>query len=139
MGAINKTEFENIVGIISNEQKEKAEIKEEREAGFSSDEVGYLQAKETLRKSKIQNDLLEETLAKQKQDRGQRKDYASMIFNFMSLYMLGVFFVLVMSGIGCNDFNVSDSVLITLLGTTTATVIGVFNFVARYLFHNKDR
>lgn len=139
MGAINKTAFENIVGIISNEQKEKAEIKEEREAGFSSDEVGYLQAKETLRKSKIQNDLLEETLAKQKQDRGQRKDYASMIFNFMSLYMFGVFFVLVLSGIGCNDFNVSDSVLITLLGTTTATVIGVFNFVARYLFHNKEK
>lgn len=81
--------------------------------------------------------MLAEKLKSQQQDRDQRKDFALRIFNFVSLYMFGVFLLLVMSDIGTNDFRLSDTVLVTLLGTTTATVIGVFNFVARYLFHNK--
>lgn len=78
-----KLKLSDVIGIISEEQKETTEAKEEKEADFSSDEVSYLQAKEDLRKAKIQNDILEESLNKLKQDRGQRKDYASMIFNFM--------------------------------------------------------
>ena len=31
----------------------------------------------------------------------------------------------------------SDKVLITLLTTSLANVIGIFNFVAKYLFHPK--
>lgn len=68
-----KLKLNDVIGIISEEPKETVEAKEEKEADFSSDEVSYLQAKEELRKAKIQNDILEESLNKLKQDRGQRK------------------------------------------------------------------
>ncbi len=137
MEANNNEELKNLIGIISNEQKEHTEINEEKAAGMSSNEVGYLQAKEDLRKSKIQNDILEESLERLKQDRGQRKDYASMIFNFMCWYLLGVFFIIILNGITINNFYVSDNIILALLGTTAIEVIGTFNFVARYLFSKK--
>lgn len=136
---VNHSEdLESLVDLISNEQKEKTEIKEEKEAGISANEVSYLQAKENLRKAKIQNDILEESLNKLKQDRGQRKDYASMIFNFICWYLFGVFFIIILNGITINNFHVSDNIILALLGTTAIEVIGTFNFVARYLFGNKS-
>lgn len=38
---------------------------------------------------------------------------------------------------GLGVLHLKESVLITLLTTTLANVIGVFNLVAKYLFHNK--
>lgn len=58
----NNEKLESIIGIISTEQKEKKEITEEKEAGLSNDEASRLQVKEDLRRAKIQNDILEETL-----------------------------------------------------------------------------
>lgn len=138
METSNNEELKSLIEIISNEQKEKAEIKEEKEAGISSDEVSYLQAKEDLRKAKIQNDILEESLNKLKQDRGQRKDYASMIFNFMCWYLAAVFFIIILKGITINCFYISDDVILALLGTTAIEVIGTFAFVAKYLFGSKS-
>lgn len=119
-------------------QKRQQKQKEEKEADFSSDEVSYLQAKEELRKAKIQNDILEESLNKLKQDRGQRKDYASMIFDFMCWYLGAVFFIIMLNGMTMVNFYVSDDIILALLGTTTIEVIGTFAFVARYLFGNKS-
>ena len=138
MGPSNDEDFKNVIGIISTEQKEKSEIKEEEEAGISPDEVSFLQAKEDLRKTKIQNDILEETLNRLRQDRVQRKDYASMIFNFMCWYLAAVFFIIILKGITINCFYISDDVILALLGTTAIEVIGTFAFVARYLFGNKS-
>lgn len=134
----NNLKLEDLIDIISAEQKEKVEIKEEKAAGMSSNEVTYLQAKENLRRAKIKNDILEESLEKLKQDRGQRKDYASMIFNFMCWYLACVFFIIIINGITINNFHVDDNIILALLGTTAIEVIGTFNFVARYLFGSKS-
>ncbi len=133
-----KLKLNDVIGIISEEPKETVEAKEEKEADFSSDEVSYLQAKEELRKAKIQNDILEESLNKLKQDRGQRKDYASMIFDFMCWYLGAVFFIIMLNGMTMVNFYVSDDIILALLGTTAIEVIGTFAFVARYLFGNKS-
>lgn len=127
----------DILNLLSNEKKGKDE-KDESLTSIDKTEGDNIKRKYQEEKWKTENELLAEKLEGQKQDRDQRKEFAIRIFNFLSLYMFGVFFILIMSGIGCNNFYLSDTVLITLLGTTTATVIGVFNFVARYLFHNKD-
>ena len=134
----NNLKLEDLIDIISAEQKEKVEIKEEKAAGMSSNEVTYLQAKENLRRAKIKNDILEESLEELKQDRGQRKDYASMIFNFMCWYLACVFFIIIINGITINNFHVDDNIILALLGTTAIEVIGTFNFVARYLFGSKS-
>lgn len=129
-------EQEDILRILSNEKKGKDE-RDEDLTSINKDEGNKIRQKYQEEKWRTENELLAEKLKSQQQDRDQRKDFALRIFNFVSLYMFGVFLLLVMSGIGTNDFHLSDTVLVTLLGTTTATVIGVFNFVARYLFHNK--
>jgi hypothetical protein len=129
-------EQEDILQILSNEKKGKDE-RDEDLTSINKDEGNKIRQKYQEEKWRTENELLAEKLKSQQQDRDQRKDFALRIFNFVSLYMFGVFLLLVMSGIGTNDFHLSDTVLVTLLGTTTATVIGVFNFVARYLFHNK--
>lgn len=129
-------EQEHILQILSNEKKGKDE-RDESLTSVNKDEGFKIRRKYQEEKWRTENELLAEKLKSQQQDRDQRKEFALKIFNFVSLYMFGVFFLLVMSGVGTNDFHLSDTVLVTLLGTTTATIIGVFNFVARYLFHNK--
>ena len=131
--------LDDIVNIISTEQRETTEASEEKKADFSSDEINDLRAKEELRKVKLQNDILAESLEKQKQDRGERKDYASMIFNFMCWYLFAVFFIIVLNGITTTNFSVNENVILALLGTTAIEVIGTFRFVAKYLFEYKGK
>lgn len=128
---------DNILNILSGEKKGDDE-KDELQTDIEENESDTIRRKYLEQKLKTENELLAEELESHRQDRDQRKDFAMKIFDFVSLYMLGVFVLLVLSGIECNRFRLSDSVLLTLLGTTTATIIGVFNFVARYLFHSKD-
>lgn len=84
--------------------------------------------------SDMQKRTAEEELEGKKQDRKQRKKFANWIFWVVVLYLIIVLFILCSCGYGC--FYISDSVLITLLGTTTANVLGLFAIVAKYLFHN---
>lgn len=67
-----------------------------------------------------------------KQDREQRKRFAMWIFCFMCGYMAVALLIVFLCGFGL--MYLSDSVLMVMIGTTLADVIGVFNFVARYLF-----
>lgn len=137
MGIKGDLHLNDLIGLISEEPEESTEAKEEKEADFSSDEISCLQAKEKLRKAKIQNDILAESLERLKQDRDQRKDFAFMIFEFMCVYLFAVFFIIILNGITVNHFHVSDDIILALLGTTAIEVIGTFAFVARYLFGNK--
>lgn len=78
---------------------------------------------------------LHEEIQDIKQDREQRKKFSSHIFIFMCAYMAISLVIVFLCGLGVMTLDVS--VLITLLTTTLANVIGVFTFVAKYLFHNK--
>lgn len=70
-----------------------------------------------------------------RQDREQRKVYSICLFAFTCLYMIATIVVVYLCGLGY--MHLSDAILITLLTTTLAEVIGMFNFVARYLFYHK--
>lgn len=75
----------------------------------------------------------DESLKDHKQDREQRKTFSSWIFVFMCAYM-SISLVIVFC-CGFEWMQLDNSVLVALLTTTLANVIGVFNFVAKYLFH----
>lgn len=92
-----------------------------------------------VEKLRIENERKNEEIRDLKQDRSQRKEYADRLFSFMCCYMACVFFLLFVSGCGYLNFRLSDSVLIALLGTTTANVLSLFAFVAAYLFYRKRR
>ena len=82
---------------------------------------------------------LNEEVESIKQDRQERKVYASKTFDFLCVYMMCVGLLLFMSGSTTASFQLSDSVLIVILGTTTTNVLGIFYFVANYLFPKRHR
>ena len=82
---------------------------------------------------------LNEEVESIKQDRKERKIYASKTFDFLCIYMMCVGLLLLMSGSTTASFQLSDSVLIVILGTTTTNVLGIFYFVANYLFPKRHR
>jgi hypothetical protein len=73
-------------------------------------------------------------LSDYQQDIDARRTYAKAIFVFMCLWVVGMYSLLVFQGITYHKFHLSDSVLITAIGSTTASVIGVFLIVTRYFF-----
>lgn len=82
----------------------------------------YLKAKVERLKSEIK-DI--------EQDRDERKRFSNYIFVFMCLYVFAAIVLVILSG--CRILILSDTILVTLLTTALADVIGVFTFVAKYL------
>lgn len=79
---------------------------------------------------------LDEEIKDLQQDRDQRRFLSYALFGFMCVYMLLVIIIVFCCGRGF--MYLSDKVQITLLTTTLADVIGIFSFVAKYLYHNKQ-
>lgn len=93
---------------------------------------------EELRKARLLNEALEGENKSDTQDRGQRKGFAISVFALVSLYLAAVLTILFIQGFN-KSFYLSDSVLITLLGTTTANVISILVIVVTYLFSRKKK
>ena len=75
-------------------------------------------------------------LKSKEQDIDMRREYADKTSLFVCIYMCFVFFLIFLS-CSPSTFQMSDTVLITLLGTTTINVIGLFAIVMNYLFPKK--
>ena len=102
------------------------------------DDVEERIRKQELRKLELENEALEGVNRGDAQDREQRKDFAERIFHFVCNYMIVVFILLFFKAI-TPRFDLSDNVAITLLGTTTANVIGILIIVVTYLFSRKRK
>jgi hypothetical protein len=83
---------------------------------------------ESERGKRLDNDIKE-------QDKNERKVYANLIFTLVTMWLTIVLVIFV--AIGQNKLSYSDSVIITLLTTTTANVITLFVLVTKYLFSPK--
>ena len=70
------------------------------------------------------------------QDIEQRKQFADKIYKLISVYLLFVGILIVLNACPI-CFHISDVVLGTILGTTTANILAIFHFVAKYLFSEK--
>lgn len=122
---------EDLIRLLSDENKV-VEESEERRTNLPKQTPPEL-SMEYLR---AQIDRLKEENESLKQDREQRKIFSYVIFVFMCIYMLCAVVAVFICGLGA--MHLSDAVMITLLTTTLANVIGVFNFVAKYLFRSKE-
>jgi hypothetical protein len=92
------------------------------------------ESKESLEKSLIASQKIKNI--GDSQDIEMRKDFATKTYNLVCIYLVVIFFLVFL--VCCPaKFNMSDSVLITLLGTTTINVIGLFAIVMNYLFPKK--
>ena len=70
-------------------------------------------------------------------------EYANTIPKIVIWYLCFVGFILFLNGVGfsCHQFKfyLSDSVIITLLGTTTINILGLMYIVAKHLFPNSSK
>lgn len=92
------------------------------------------ESKESLEKSLIASQKIKNK--GYSQDIDMRREYADKTYLFVCIYMCFVFFLIFLA-CSPSTFQMSDTVLITLLGTTTINVIGLFAIVMNYLFPKK--
>lgn len=109
-----------------------------KEAGaISNDEsVGKKEEEDFQRIStedvEIQRKLLE--LEGLQQDITERRTYARRIFVLLVGWLLGVFAMLLFQAWTAWGFSLTEPLLISVVGGTTASVISIFIVVAKYLF-----
>lgn len=121
-----------------NLESSKNEPKQEERTEIKDDEIELIRKREEVKTMTVANKIRNEELENRRQDRAQRKVYADNLFTFLCFYMILVFFILYKRGSLYNSFELSDSVIIALITTTTANIIGIFAFVVRYLFKTPD-
>lgn len=86
------------------------------------------------KKRRLELDSMQEDLAGKAQDRAQRKEFADKIFSCVAVYVMLTLIILL--GYGNGSLYFSDGVLIALITTSCANVIGVLLIVVGYLFHH---
>lgn len=86
------------------------------------------------RKNEIALENEWEDLEGKKQDREQRKHFAESIFGAVMVYLFLTIVILFACGNG--NLRLSDTVIVALLTTASANVIGILLVVVRYLFHH---
>lgn len=89
-----------------------------------------------LEKAALELQLLKAQIKKFEDDNEGRREFSRNIFAVTVVWMFLVLMVVFLCASG--RWHLSDSVLIALITTTTATVIGIFIIVANYLF-NRDK
>ena len=63
-----------------------------------------------------------------------RKTWGERVFVLLVVWLAVVVLAVICQGFGWREFHVADSVLITLITTTTANVLSLGYIVANYLF-----
>ena len=73
-----------------------------------------------------------ELLKGRKQDRRERKRYAELVFRLVCWWLVGVMALVCCAGL--DAIRLDETVLMTIVGSTTASVVAIFVVVAKYLF-----
>jgi hypothetical protein len=98
--------------------------------------VNPADANKAIAEQKFYGKSHKEELKGRKQDRKERKVYANLTFTLISIWLTLILVTFI--AIGQKRLEYSDSVIITLLTTTTVEVIGLFIIIAKYLFPSKN-
>lgn len=84
---------------------------------------------------------LSEELKDLRQDRDERKSYASKLYWLVLMWLTIILLIVILQGLKVSGlrltFQLNDAVLVTLITTTTANVAAFFLVVVRYLFRPK--
>lgn len=97
-----------------------------KEKGFVDQQLEWLLKIELVEEKRHLNSNLQ-------QDRDLRRSYANKLFVLTCIWISIIFLMLFLEGFKC--YFLSDKVLITLITSTTATFLGLFTLVIRYLFY----
>ena len=123
-------EFQNRLQTAQPSKVDTDEVAREEETKLKEGRIHELE------KAALELQLLKAQIKKFEDDNEGRREFSRSIFAVTVVWMLLVMMVVFQCAGG--RWHLSDSVLIALITTTTATVIGVFVIVANYLF-NKEK
>ncbi len=90
---------------------------------------------ESVQNIERESSLTLEEIKDRIQDREERKKYATRTFKFLVAFTFTVLGIVIAVGLDnwiC--FYLSDTVVITLITTSLASIVGIFAIVMRYLF-----
>lgn len=130
----------NLKALLSQLESSANDNNEEKERStfFNDTDINALKSQAELDALTIENKLRSEELANRQQDRLQRKQYGLYSLWFLVAYMAVVFFIIIAEGFGLWCFHLEYGIMIALITTMTANVIGIFAFVMKYLFSKKE-
>lgn len=83
----------------------------------------------------LNREFKREQLATLKQNNTERKRYARNIFFFTVGWAIAIIAIVLFCGWEFHSFKLSDTVLVTLITTTTVNFFGFFLLVVKYLFN----
>jgi hypothetical protein len=116
--------------IASTNQEVKVEVSPESKIEEEQGE-SYLKKEAERCKAKMA-----QTEADSFEDRRQdRKNFTYYLFQFVCMWLVFVGFIVLWNGLG--KLKYSDTVLVTILTTTTSGVLLYFHYVLKYLFGDK--
>ena len=72
------------------------------------------------------------------QDRDQRKTYGRRLYWLIVAWLIVIGLIVLLHGFICIPFELSVTIMATLIGSTTASVLGLFAIVANYLFPKRQ-
>lgn len=110
-----------------------APVPAESNAFYNREKEAY-----AAKRQQIEHDTLAEQLENAKQDRLLRKSYANQAFRFLYAFAAFSALIIVAQGFECVPFKLPENIVVTLIGATAASVIGLVGFVARGLFKAPD-
>ncbi len=83
----------------------------------------------------VKTNLVFQDILDKQQNRGERKQYAKRTFVFLSIFTFLVLSIVLLQGFNTKTgFVLSEAVLITLITTSLASIVGIFLLVMQYLF-----
>ena len=88
------------------------------------------------RAADLRNDYTNALIKNIDADRDMRKSYASRILRYLEIYSGSVLVVVLLCGFKPWGFNLEQSVLAALVGSTAIAAIGLVGFIARGLFQS---
>lgn len=119
-------------------QEEPATLGDEQATldAFSSTALTTALDTERVKRYKIENATLQEKLNTARQDREERKKYASSAFDLVAYYLAAVLIIELFCG--GKIIHLEENVQLALIGTLATNVIGILLIVMRYLFSSKS-
>jgi len=115
--------------VLSYDGKAEAEAK-----SYENNSDQREETKDELKDAQIQKLLSE--VERYREDTSLRKSLAIIFTMIIIFWLLSVILILV--GNNCNHYNLSDNVLIALMVTSTANVIGMMLIILRNLFPSNE-
>lgn len=100
----------------------------------SSPEYELEKAKLEVARLELENHKLGEGIKDQQKDRELREKYANWAFRFLVVFSVFSGLAIVAQGFSFISFKLPEKVLMTLIGATAASVIGLVGWIARGLF-----